>query len=349
MRHVPMILAVAATLTVAVACGRDGITTAPEGAGPIGKFDKVWQDFDEHYAYFEHGHIDWPALRERYRAQVAPTMGDRALAGVIGSMIGELRDYHADLTTPFGTFGPPPIPYPRHFAPQLVSSRYFASPVRATAPGHIQYTRLVDGTGYVYLGTLRGEGWGGEIDAALAGIGNVPALIVDIRNNDGGNETIAQEIASRFYDVPRVDRLSQYRVGPGHGDFGAASSQSVGPRGQRFTGPVALVTNRFDGSAAEELVLMMRILPSVTTVGDTTLGLGSNPLQIALSNGWTYRVPQSIQTTPDGFVYQWRGLPPAIPVPWADADTAAGHDPYIDAALRELARRIGVDPAHSRR
>jgi hypothetical protein len=34
-----------------------------------------------------------------------------------------------------------------------------------------------------------------------------------------------------------------------------------------------------------------------------------------LDNGWSYRVPQSIQSTPEGLVYQWRGLPPAIAVP----------------------------------
>jgi carboxyl-terminal processing protease len=346
MRRILTILTAAALLVAA--CG-DGISTAPEGQGPIGKFDKVWQDFDEHYAYFEYGNIDWTALREKYRSQVTPSMPDGALASVIGSMLGELRDYHADLSTSFGTFGPPPIPYPQHFSPALLQTHYFASPIRRTASGHVEYTRLVDGTGFIYIGSFRGDGWGGEINDALTAIGSVPALIIDIRNNGGGNEAVAQEVASKFYDVQRVYRLSRYRVGRGHADFGALTSMSVGPKGQRYTAPVALITNRFNGSAAEEFVLMMRLLPAVTTVGDTTLGLGSNPLQIGLSNGWTYRVPQSIQTTPDGFIYQWRGLPPAIPVPWAEADTAAGHDPYVDAALHELYRRIAVDPVHDRR
>lgn len=83
---------------------------------------------------------------------------------------------------------------------------------------------------------------------------------------------------------------------------------------------------------------MMRILPAVITVGDPTLGLGSNPLGVSLSNGWTYRVPQSQQSTPDGFVYQSRGLPPAIAVAWTDGDVAAGRDPYVDAALVALKR-----------
>ena len=43
-----------------------------------------------------------------------------------------------------------------------------------------------------------------------------------------------------------------------------------------------------------------------------------------------------IQSTPDGFVYQWRGLPPSIPVPWSDDAVAVGRDPYLDAALASL-------------
>jgi carboxyl-terminal processing protease len=208
-------------------------------------------------------------------------------------MIGELRDYHADITTNYGTFGIP---------------------------------------------SFGGAGWGGEIVDVFDALGSVPGLIVDIRNNNGGSEDIALDVASHFTDSKRVYRSAQFRDGRAHGDFGPTTTFSVAPKSPRFAGPVALLTNRFDGSAAEEFTLMMRILPTVVTVGDTTLGLGSNPLRITLSNGWSYRVPQSIQKAPDGFVYQWHGLPPRIAVSWTDADTSGGHDPYVDAALAELRR-----------
>ena len=80
-------------------------------------------------------------------------------------------------------------------------------------------------------------------------------------------------------------------------------------------------------------------LAAVVAVGDTTLGLGSNSMAVTLSNGWRLRVPRSMQSTPDGFVYQWRGLPPHVAVPWAVADTAAGRDPYLEAAVVELRKR----------
>jgi C-terminal processing protease CtpA/Prc len=260
-------------------------------------------------------------------------------------MVGRLNDYHADLRTPSGVFGPPPIPYAHHFAPDVVRQNYFAASMRATPSGRIQYVRLRDGTGYVHLASFGGSGWGHEIEDALAALDGVRAIVVDIRDNGGGDEQIGRDVAVRFYDRPHVYRVTQFRDGPGHADFAKRVSTSLSPGGaRRFTGPVALLTNRFDGSSAEDFTLMMRVLPQVVVVGDTTLGLGSNPRAVTLSNGWTMRVPQSMQSTPDGFVYQWRGLPPTIAVPWTPADTAAGRDPYLDVALAELRRRVAGAP-----
>ncbi|AHG93820.1 peptidase S41 (plasmid) [Gemmatirosa kalamazoonensis] len=326
-----------ALLVLLLAVGCRGEPTSPR---PATLFDEVWDAFDRHYAFFDLGHIDWTALGAAYRDSVGAATDDRERARLLGAMIGRLNDYHADLATPYGVFGPPPIAYAHHFAPDLVRRGYFAEPVRSTRSGRIYFARLQDGTGYVYIGSFGGSGWGGEIDDALAGLGAVPSIVVDIRDNGGGDERIGQDVAARFYDRTRVYRVTRFRSGSGHGDFGSASSMSLSPAGaRRFTGPVALVTNRFDGSSAEDFTLMMRALPHVTTVGDTTLGLGSNPRTMTLSDGWTLRVPQSMQSTPDGFVYQWRGLPPAIAVPWTAADTASGRDPYLDAALAALQRR----------
>jgi hypothetical protein len=300
-------------------------------------FDEVWLAFDRHYAFFELGRVDWNALGAAYRDSVSAASDDRERARLLGAMLGTLRDYHADLTTPFGTVGPPPIPYPHHFAPSIVQRVYAAEPVRATASGRVNYARLHGGAGYVYIGSFRGSGWGGEIEQALTALGDVPGLVLDIRDNGGGDEAIAREVAQRFYDRTRVYRTTRFRDGPGHGDFTGVASTSLAPAGaRRFAGPVALVTNRWNGSSAEDFALMMRALPSVVTVGDTTLGLGSNPRAVTLSNGWTLRVPQSMQATPDGFVYQWRGLPPAVAAPWTEAPD---RDPYIDAALAALRRR----------
>ncbi|MEO7455843.1 MAG: S41 family peptidase [Gemmatimonadaceae bacterium] len=302
-------------------------------------FDEVWSAYDKRYAFFELGKIDWDAMRLEYRSKVAASSTDADAARLIGAMIGRLNDYHADLTTPFGVFGPPPIPYPAHFSAQVIRANYLADSIRFTPSGRMYYARLRSGQGYVNVPSFEGRGWGSEIEQVITDLPGITGLIVDIRNNGGGLEDNAMDIAARLYDRSHPYRVTRFRSGAGHGDFTPASIMSLAPAGAvHFGGPVALITNRFDGSSAEDFTLMLRALPNAVTVGDTTLGAASNPLSLQLDNGWRFRVPQSMQSTPDGYVYQWRGLPPGIAVPWDEREIAAGRDPYLAAAVVALAR-----------
>jgi C-terminal processing protease CtpA/Prc len=321
-----------ATILVTACSG----STEPADSSPTAVFDQVWSDYDRNYAFFDLGNIDWNAYRSIYRDSVAAATTDARVGQLIGGMLGRLNDYHADLTTPIGVFGAPPISYPHHFSPTIVRLNYATEPMRLTSSQHIAYAHLKNSVGYVHISTFVGDGWGSEFDGALAAIGDSHAIIVDIRDNPGGSEDIGRVIAAHFYDRTRVYRKSRFRDGPNHGDFTSWSSMDLSPAGRKYNGRVALITNRFNGSAAEDFTLMMRILPTVTQVGDTTLGLGSNPLERTLGNGWKYRIPRSMQSTPDGFVYQWKGLPPALAVRWDDDATASGRDPYIDAAMENL-------------
>ena len=299
-------------------------------------FNAIWSDFDARYVFFELAGIDWAALGQAYGDSVNAASSDREVARLIGGMVARLGDYHADVTTPFGTFGAPPVPYAHHFSPILQYG--YTGALRNTTSQRIRYGSIGD-VGYVFVPSFAGQGWGGEIEQALAALGTISGLIIDIRDNSGGNEGNGRDIAARLYDVTRPYRVSRFRNVPGHGDFGLPVTVSLAPAGsRRFGGPVVLITNRFNASAAEDFTLMLRVLPQVTVVGDTTLGVGSNPLVRSLGSGWSYRVPQSMQATPDGFVYQWQGLPPDVPLAWSETDVAAGRDPYIEAALAQLGR-----------
>ena len=326
-------LGVAIAVAFASGCGDSPV----EPGTPAEIFDEVWSRFDADYPFFPIAGVDWQAKRTIYRDSVIAAATDAERAQLLGRMIGSLKDYHTSLTTPFGVFGPPPIPYPHNFVPSILQQNYFASPIKFTPTTKINYTILENGSGYIYIGSFAGEDWGNDIDVALNALGNVPSMIVDIRDNGGGNEAIARIVASRFYDTNHVYRLSRSRNGPGYSQLGSPVSTSIGPAGsRRFTGPTAVITNRFNGSSAEDFLLMMRVLPHVVVVGDTTLGLGSFPAEHELSNGWTLRVPRTAQSTPEGFVYQFTGLPPDIFVQWRQEDETARRDSYVDAAIAAL-------------
>ncbi|MBD0321547.1 MAG: S41 family peptidase [Gemmatimonadetes bacterium] len=251
-------------------------------------------------------------------------------------MVGRLGDYHADLVTPYGRFGPPAPAFFHHFDPGVVESGYTGT-LNATPSGRIRFGRIGGEVGYVAIPSFEGDGWGGEMDGVLAALHNVWALVVDVRDNGGGNERNAQEVAARFADSTRPYRISRFRTGDGYEDFGPPVVLTLVPGGaRRFAGPVVLLTNRYVASAGEDFVCMFRVRPGAVVMGDTTLGVGSRPLNRTSPRGWQYRVPQSVQSTADGLVYQGRGIPPEVAVPWGP-----GADPYLDAALLELAHRSG--------
>ena len=159
------------------------------------------------------------------------------------------------------------------------------------------FGRIGGDVGYVWIRDFNGNGWGPEIDGILATFDGVRGVVIDIRDNGGGNDPNGTAIASRFADQVRPAMLARFRAGSAHSDFTQPLITFVTPSGtRRFAGPVAVLTNRYVGSAAEDFVMYMRVIPTTFTVGDTTGGTVSNPLWRELPNGSAFGVPQSIES-----------------------------------------------------
>jgi hypothetical protein len=331
----------APALLLAAACG--DAPAAP--ATPADVFDEAWRLLDRHYAFFEEFGIDWGAARARHGAGLGADASEARLRAAVCGLVDELRSYHAGLTTPAGVCSWASAPrYPAGYSAALVQGA--VGTLRATASGRIRWGRVADAgglaIGYVRVASFEGDGWGGEIDEALAALPDARALVVDVRANPGGNEGNARGVAARFADRERPYRLARFRSGPRHDAFGPPQEMRVAPLGRRFAGPVAVLTDRGDHSAAEDFVMMMRVLPGVVVVGDTTFGTSSNPRTETLANGWALRIPQSVQTTPGGLVVEGRGLPPGVAARLDPADAARGVDTILRAAVAELRRRLGA-------
>ena len=305
-------------------------------ADPVTVFDAAWRGFDRFYAFFAHNELDWDAVYREYRPQVHEGSSNADLQRALCGIVAEARSYHASLTYPGGSCGHRNENLPQNYVPELVART--VQMTGRTPSGNITYGRLDGDLAYLRIPSFVGQGWGAEIDQALEAVAGVRGFILDIRNNGGASESVAKDIASRFVDRERVYRLARFRNGPRHDQFTAPKEYRIAPAGRQFAGPVAVLTNRHNGSAAEDFLLMMRTAPNAISVGDTTIGNSSNPLALELPNGWIVRIPQSIQTTPSGEVVEGRGLAPTIPVMLAPADSARGVDTILLRAAEELKR-----------
>ncbi|HTR79157.1 MAG TPA: S41 family peptidase [Gemmatimonadaceae bacterium] len=280
-------------------------------------FDDVWQQFDLHYSFFTYKNIDWDSLGARYRPLAVAAATDQAFADVLGQMVARLGDVHASITPGSGaaTIGyvSPWDTIPAYFNPGIVFARYVQDG-RLTAGRHIRYGMVAATVGYVRIASFVGSGWASEMDAALDSMPAARGLVIDVRNNRGGDVTLAVNIARRFADRERTYAYVRLRNGPGHGDFTADIPETVAPRGHRFDGRVYVLTNRRDFSAAEDFVLAMRTSGRVTVVGDTTAGASGGPIVRQLPNGWTFELSEWLEYTPGHRLFEGIGLAPDVVV-----------------------------------
>lgn len=321
---------ITALLTLVAAC--DAWLVEPVEKHPAAIFDEVWEEFDRHYSMFQVRGINWAEQRPFFRGLAANAADDTALAGVLGAMLRSLRDPHVALYTPFGTFRDTSIDSARTtFDATLVLYRYVEG-YQATASGSIHWGSIED-AGYIWLPSFAGSDWSWEIDGVLDSLEPYSALIVDIRTNGGGSRRNAEQVAGRFLKSERLYSYYRFRNGIGHSDFTDYEPLRVGAAGRtRWSRPVLLLTDRRVLSSAEEFVLMMRTSSQVTVVGDTTGGGSGNPLVRELPNGWTYRMSQWIQYTPEKVTFEVVGLAPDTAVS-VEASRDQSTDPVLERAL----------------
>ena len=169
-----------------------------------------------------------------------------------------------------------------------------------------------------------------EVATAMAGM---RALIIDVRLNYGGYDRLALDFAGRF----TAERRLAYRKHTWRrGEIVAGQEIEVIPLQPSLAHvtPVYLLTSRQTASAGEILVLAMMASPTVTRVGEATLGILSDNLYKRLPNGWEVSLSNEIYEAPDGRRYEAVGIPPQAPTPVFDpADVAGGLRHAVDRAL----------------
>lgn len=305
-------------------------------------FEALWKEFDQRYSFFEIKRINWDSLHTVYKAKIKSTTTEGELFQILSSLIAELKDGHADLTTPFGYYSYKDWwqKHPGNFLGEQATFKYLVKSYPTQANGNMKFGKLTNDIGYIYVGpNLNGDvtTWSNAIDLILDSLKNTKGIVVDIRNNGGGNDNLGMTIAGRFTDQTRIYSYVRYRNGSKHSDFTDYSERTITSQGKlKYLKHIAFLTNRRCFSSAEGTTLMFRSIPTVTVIGDTTGGGSANPITLQLPNGWSYRVARWIQYTADKKVFEGKGLAPNIPVWISKADSLGGKDAILERAIKFL-------------
>ncbi len=256
---------------------------------PTGNFEALWEIIDQRYCFFQYKSIDWDAVYNKYKVRVSDQMTTIQFFEVCCDMLSELRDGHVNLTTSMdvGRYWTWQEAYPKNFSDSL-QRRYLGTDYQIAAG--LKYRILDDQIGYIRcesFSTAIGEG---NLDDVLAHLMLCRGLIIDIRNNGGGDLTTAERFAGRFVHEKTLVGYMQHKTGTGHGDFSSMEPQYLSPSSNiRWHKPVCVLTNRSVYSAANSFAVWMRSLPNVTLVGDHTGGGSGLPMSNSMPNGWSVR------------------------------------------------------------
>jgi hypothetical protein len=306
---------------------------------PTGNFEALWQIIDEHYCFFDYKQheygLDWNAVYNKYKVRVSDHMTSDQLFEVLTDMLAELRDGHVNLgsSTDYGRYWAWHEAYPQNFSDTL-ERRYLGTDYKIAAG--LKYRVLDDNIGYIrYESFLQGIGEG-NLDDCLTYLALCRGLIIDIRNNGGGDLTMAEKLAGRFVQEKTLVSYMQHKTGKGHNDFSSLEPRYLEPSSNiRWHKPVCVLTNRSVFSAANDFAVMMHTLPNVKLVGDHTGGGSGMPMSNSLPNGWSVRY--SACPMYDAKKQQTEfGIDPDVKVALTDEATAQGIDLIIEAARKVL-------------
>lgn len=335
---------------------------------PVKNFERLWNTFNERYPFFDLRKVDWREQFEKYRPKVTSQTSDEELFDILCQMLEPLNDGHVELIAKgrggkeARHFRPEKMPhFHREFdkgerkqlfkttAKTLVSLG-FGKPAKTDA-WMLRYCRS-EQFGYIRILELE-DIEKRKLILALDEIGRgfaaAKGVIIDIRDNPGGDDDTVIKIVNRFCDRKRVAFHRKTRIGPGKDDFSPLKTWHIEPQGKtQFTGPIVLLTCDSVFSGGEVFALAIKQLPYVTIIGDHTNGIFSYQLEKKLPNGWEYRLSYQEYLSPDMVCYEGRGVPADIALLNKKADIENGIDPLIVRAVEVLKSANSVDPGEDR-
>ncbi|HBS85757.1 MAG: hypothetical protein A2W91_13355 [Bacteroidetes bacterium GWF2_38_335] len=312
---------------------KDGYSEDPHAV-----FEYLWKECDEKYSFFDVKGVDWDEVHSRYEAKISDDMSQDQLFRVLGDMILELEDGHANLFSSFNIshFNINDLGQD-NFDWRIVKDYYLPSDYYFTGPFYHDFINGTDNTiGYIRFPSFSSEVNNTNLDFIVGRYQHTKGIILDIRENGGGDPGDFFKILSRFTENKTLIYSTCQKSGPGHDEFTEPMDIYLEPSpNTKYLKKVIVLTDRGTYSAGSFMSLSTLAMPNVILMGDTTGGGLGAPNGGQLPNGWTYRFSVTRTYDISGNNYE-NGVPPDITVlfDWTDLTK----DEIIERAIEEINR-----------
>ncbi len=336
-------------------------------------FNHFWHNFNDYYAFFDKRGVDWAAQYAKYQPQVNENMSEDDLFKILTMMVIPLKDDHVSLESMNGSFstGLPSkavleianaFPQQNEFDDisafsQSVNYKYLTTidsyldtdsikPLLTPSEEVIAKRATINHTiGYIKINEMEGFVDGNQVDdikavqtfmdKTMLKLQDTQGIIIDVRFNSGGYDSVSLAIANYFTDKKMQVLSKKVRYWAGETETVNASIEPAND--SPYLHPVVVIANQDSVSAAESFLMIMKSLPQVTLIGENSNGVFSDTLSKALPNGWDFTLSNEVFYDAEGINYEAVGVPPQEKVTvFSLNDINASKDKAIEKAMKLL-------------
>jgi hypothetical protein len=172
------------------------------------------------------------------------------------------------------------------------------------------------------------------METVLQDLKGSTSVVIDLRFNGGGYETVALALLSYF--VPSEKKILSIQAKTATG-FTPRQDYLLYPAKKAIHQPVYLLLGPNTASAAEIFALGALDYPNITRIGSRTSGIFSEILWKELPNGWEFSVSNEIYTDKRGKTYEGTGIPVNIEMDYARTRSDLYNSFYLNEIFSDKA------------
>ncbi len=303
---------------------------------PLSVYDSFWSVLNRDYAgFYTKTTEDWEALRMLHRQSVVDSPREETVLAAFTDIITRLNDGHMILFAGNGKISVIPEYASIPFDFTVIRDRYLADG-RSDGYGNIYSGFIDDEIGYMWVSTFSGSGWTGNFSTELDRFASCDGLILDLRNNGGGNGANGEALIAQFIDEPILYGRDILPVGPDvppvERELWIHPARAV-PRQHE----IVILINEGSSSTTDMVIAGFQEFTDAFTIGvPSRAELVGNNVPRELPNGWVLRLGTVNNLMIRDTIVDGDMLPVDSEIHNSSGRLALGTDDQLDAAIGRL-------------
>ena len=304
----------------------------------------------ERYSYRDRLAVDWAQRISKHRAALHDASDARTFGIEAVKLLQAAQDVHIWINVGGDVLAT--------YEPQLLANEDDKTRRAALVPGsrHVHSSCIESAQVAEQIGYIRISSWQRHecsslrptFTAALSRVNAALGLVIDVRANQGGDETLAQWVAGHFVSQRVLYAQHAIRSSTRPSGFDAPVKRYVDRTANvaRYRGRIAVLMGPRNMSSCEAFLLMMKQVSRATLVGARSYGASGNPKPLPLGNGVTVHLPSWRAMDAAGTPFEGVGIAPDVRVA-VTPEQLKQTDPVLRHAVQLLARHSAA-PARRR-